>query len=156
MMQRLLIVLTMVLFSGTCLAQDLFFTNIASRNTSPVFLKDPSPGLGTGSAAPRGLRMRNTGRALTICGGALAIGGIIMMNSADELYYTTTSGPSGTVEEGDPKGALGVLMTVAGVGMAVPGIIFWSKGQKKYNRYLEQQRVSFNSTASGLSLRYSF
>jgi hypothetical protein len=156
MMQRLLIVLTMVFFSGTCLAQDLFFTSPGPQNASPVFLKDPSTGLRTASTTPRGLRMRNTGRALTICGGALAIGGIIMMNSADELYYTTTSGPSGTIEEGDPKGALGVLMTVAGVGMAVPGIIFWSKGQKKYNRYLEQQSVSLNSTASGLSLCYSF
>jgi hypothetical protein len=156
MMQRLLIVLAMVFSSGVCLAQDLVFTSVSSQHTSPVFLKDPSPVFGMGSAAPRGLRMRNTGRALTLCGGALAIGGILMMNSADELYYTTTSGPSGVVEEGDPKGALGVLMTVAGVGMTVPGIIFWSKGQKKYNRYLEQQQVSLNSTASGLALRYSF
>jgi hypothetical protein len=155
-MYRSIILLAMVLFSGACLAQGLVFADLSSRPSSPVFLKDTPHDVGPVSA-PRGLRMRNTGRVLTICGGALAIGGIVMMNSADELYYTsTTSSQSGTVEEGDPKGALGVLMTVSGVGMMVPGIIFWSKGQKKYNRYLEQQSVSLKAGASGVSVRYSF
>lgn len=150
-----MILLAMVLFSGTCLAQDLTFTGIAPEQTSPLFLKQ-TQAVQPMAAAPRGLRMRNTGRALTIGGGVLALGGIILMNNADELYYTSTSTSQGVVEEGDPKGALGVLMTVTGVGAMVPGIIFWSKGQKKYNRYLEQQSVSLNAGAKGLSLRYSF
>lgn len=154
-MQRFIILLAMVLISGTCLAQELTLTGVTSEHVSPLFLKQSQPVQGM-VAAPRGLRMRNTGRALTIGGGALALGGIILMNNADELYYSTTSTQQGTVEEGDPKGALGVLMTITGVGAMVPGIIFWSKGQKKYNRYLEQQRVSLNAGARGLSLRYSF
>lgn len=155
MMRYFTILLTMVLISGTCLAQELAFTGNTPEHTSPLFLKPSQPVQGM-VAAPRGLRMRNTGRALTIGGGALALGGIILMNNADELYYTSTSTPQGTVEEGDPKGALGVLMTVTGVGAMIPGVIFWSKGQKKYNRYLEQQSVSLNAGARGLSLRYSF
>lgn len=79
-----------------------------------------------------------------------------MMNNADQLYYTSTQTQYGTVNEGDPKGALGVLMSIGGAGMMVPGIIFWKKGQKKYNRYLERQMVSFNAGSYGFGLCYSF
>jgi hypothetical protein len=154
MMRCSFILLAMVLFSGAGMSQNLVFTNVSSPS-SPALINDIQPGFRMGSA-PMGLRMRNTGRILTICGGALAIAGIIVMNNADELHYTSTSTQYGTVEEGDPKGAIGVLMTVSGGSMMVPGIIFWSKGQKKYNRHLEQQNVSLNAGASGVSIRYSF
>jgi hypothetical protein len=153
-MQRLVLGITMVLCAGLSSAQDLTFSH-TTQVSSPLYLtatREVVPG----KAMPRGLRMRNTGRALTIAGGALAIGGIVMMNNADQLFYRTTSTQNGTVTEGDPKGALGVLMTITGVGMMVPGVIFWSKGQKKYNRYLEQQNASLNLKLSGLSLTYSF
>lgn len=152
-MQRLVLGITMVLCAGLSCAQDLAFSYPA-QTSSPVYLTGAE--VMPGSAMPRGLRMRNTGRTLTILGGALAIGGIVMMNNADQLYYTTTQTQNGTITEGDPKGALGVLMTITGAGMMVPGIIFWSKGQKKYNRYLEQQSATLNIKPLGLSLTYSF
>jgi len=153
-MQRLVLGITMVLCAGLSCAQDLVFSYASQEVSSPLYLTHAE--VMPGSAMPRGLRMRNTGRALTILGAALAIGGIVMMNNADQLYYTTTQTQNGTVTEGDPKGALGVLMTITGAGMAVPGIIFWSKGQKKYNRHLEQQSAALNIKPSGLSLTYSF
>ncbi|MFZ6012017.1 MAG: hypothetical protein ACOYXT_16865 [Bacteroidota bacterium] len=130
----------------------------------PVYYADagtPRPTLKTMYAyaadpKPQGLRMRNTGRTLTICGVGLMLGGIILMNNADQLYYNAYSSSSGNYEEGDPKGALGLMMTIGGAGMTVPGIILWSKGQKKYDRYLEQQSVSFNLKGTGMSLRYRF
>lgn len=146
-----LIVLVILLSSGLVVAQEYTFTS--GENSSRYLVQKSQTGFSTVKLP--GQRMRNAGRALTICGGALAIGGIIMMNNADELYYTSTQSQYGTVNEGDPKGALGVLMTIGGVGMIVPGVILWSKGQKKYNRYLERQGLSLHSRGSGLALRYS-
>lgn len=109
---------------------------------------------------PPGLRMRNAGRTLTIIGGALLVGGIIVFSSADETYYTYNSYNGTTYEEGDPKAALGILMIVGGLGTSIPGVILWTKGAKKYKRYLEQregeQTVSFNMNDNGVSLRYQF
>lgn len=105
---------------------------------------------------PPGLRMRNTGRTLTIIGGVVLVSGIVLAATADELYYETTYSSSGTYSEGDPQGAIGVVMAVAGTGMAIPGIIFWSKGSKRYNKYLEEQRASLSLKGTGLTLRYRF
>jgi hypothetical protein len=104
---------------------------------------------------PPGLRMRNTGRALTIIGGAMLIGGIIVFNNADSDYYNSYSTSAGTNTEADAQAALGVVMITGGVGMTVPGIIFWSKGSKKYKRHLERQ-ASFNINGHGISLSYRF
>lgn len=153
-MKRLLFVGVLLACIAPSVAQQFSFTTLETRESGPVVLKKPAP-VSPAATIP-GMRMRNAGRTLTICGGALFIGGVIMMNNADELYYTTTHTQNGTISEGDPKGALGVLMTVGGIGMVVPGIILWSKGQKKYNRYMERQSVSMRSGSSGLSLRYSF
>jgi hypothetical protein len=153
-MKRLLFVGVMLSCFAPSVAQEFTFTTLQTSESSQVVLKKTAP-VSTMVTIP-GLRMRNAGRTLTICGGVLFIGGVVMMNNADELYYTTTQTQNGTIQEGDPKGALGVLMTVGGIGMAVPGIILWSKGQKKYNRYLERQTVSMNVEGTGLSLRYSF
>lgn len=107
-------------------------------------------------AKPPGLRMRNTGRTLTILGGAMLIGGIIMASSADDLYYNSTYSSSGSYSEGDPQGAVGVLMIAGGVGMAIPGIIFWTKGAKKYRSHLENERASINIKGTHLALLYQF
>lgn len=104
---------------------------------------------------PPGLRMRNTGRVLTIIGGAMLIGGIVVFNNADSDYYNSYTTSSGTYTEGDPQAALGVLMIAGGAGMTVPGIIFWSKGAKKYNRHLERE-AAFNFRGSSISLSYRF
>ncbi|MEO7991095.1 MAG: hypothetical protein ABI663_16215 [Chryseolinea sp.] len=107
---------------------------------------------------PPGLRMRNTGRTLTILGSALFVGGAIIFGSADEKYYNSTTTNYGTTTEGDPKAAVGILMMVGGAGMAVPGIIFWSKGSKKYKSHLESegQAASIQFRSNGLSLHYRF
>lgn len=105
--------------------------------------------------SPPGYRMRNAGRVMTIAGGALLVGGIAVFSSADEKYYTYTSTNNGTVEEGDPKAALGLVMMVAGGGLTIPGIILWSKGAKKYNRYMEKQ-TALNIKGNGISVSYRF
>lgn len=109
---------------------------------------------------PPGLRMRNAGRTLTILGGAMLVGGAIVFGSAEETYYSYGSSNGSTYEEGDPKAAVGVLMMVGGLGMTMPGVILWTKGAKKYKRYIEQhgdeQTVSFNMNGNGVSLRYQF
>jgi hypothetical protein len=106
-------------------------------------------------AYPPGYRMRNTGRTLTLIGGAMLIGGIIVYSNADENYYSTVQTSSGTYTEGDPKAAVGVLMIGGGTGMAVPGIIFWTKGAKTFKRHMEKQ-AAFRFNGNGLSLSYNF
>ncbi|NJM25659.1 MAG: hypothetical protein HC859_09380 [Bacteroidia bacterium] len=95
--------------------------------------------MSTPSNAP-GYRQRNTGRALTIMGGVMLVTGVVLVSTADATYYNTTVTSSGTYEEGDPKGGFGTLMMAGGLGMTIPGIILWSKGSKRYNRYLEKTK----------------
>ena len=68
--------------------------------------------------APPGLRRKKIGTALTIGGAALTIGGIAMVASADAFYYNYSTGSNGSYEEGDPKGAVGILMIAGGVGIS--------------------------------------
>ena len=103
---------------------------------------------------PPGFRMRNVGRTLTVIGGAMLIGGIIVFNNADRNYNTYQTS-TGTYNEGDPQAALGALMIVGGTGMVIPGIILWSKGSKKYNRYLERE-TALSIKGQGISLSYRF
>jgi len=105
-----------------------------------------------------GLRMRNVGRTLTIVGSGLLVGGIIVFASADEKYYTSQQTQYGTQEEGDPKALLGLLMITGGAGMTVPGIILWSKGAKKFNNYIEQDResLSLNLSVTKVGVSYHF
>jgi hypothetical protein len=106
-----------------------------------------------------GQRMIRVGKGLTIGGGVLLVGGIILMATADEIYYTQTTGPYGTEEEGDPQGALGLVMAIGGVGMIIPGAIVWSKGKKKYNAYKANQgqaSLSIGVNQNGAGLRFRF
>ena len=105
---------------------------------------------------PPGLRMRNTGRTLTIIGGILFVSGIAMVATADDLYYETTYSSSGTTTEGDPQGAFGVVMIAGGTGMIIPGVIFWNKGSKKYKAHLSEQGASIGVKGTGLALGYRF
>lgn len=122
----------------------------SSTVVSPVRLMQSNP------INPPGLRMRNTGRTLTIIGSVMLVGGVIMAATADELYYETTYNSSGSYSEGDPQGAIGIVMAVAGTGMAIPGIIFWNKGAKRYNQHLAEKRATASIKGAGLSLRYRF
>lgn len=126
----------------------------AQRNVSPIIVNRVER-VTYKISRPPGLRMRNTGRTLTLIGGAMLIGGIVVFNNADDDYYNSYTTSNGTYTEGDTQAALGVLMIMGGAGMTVPGIIFWSKGSKKYNRYLERE-AAFNINQNGLSLSYRF
>ena len=117
---------------------------------SPLLLKPLQP-VPYKVSYPPGYRMRNTGRTLTIIGGAMLIGGIIVYNNADLVYdyYTQTD------YKEQQQAALGVFMIMSGTGMTVPGIILWSKGSKKYKRHLERE-AAFNFQGSGVSVSYRF
>lgn len=104
---------------------------------------------------PPGYRMRNAGRTMTIIGVPLFIAGLIVFNNADENYYNSVTTSSGTYTEGDPQAALGILMSVAGAGLTIPGAILWSKGSKKYKRYLERESA-LKLNGRGLTLSYRF
>ena len=108
---------------------------------------------------PPGFRMMKVGKGLTLGGGVLLVAGIALMASADEKYYTSTTTPYGTEEEGDPKFAFGVLAAVSGVGMIIPGAILWSKGSKKFKAYQTQNpgaNLSLGINNNGIGLRFRF
>ena len=88
---------------------------------------------------PPGYRMKNVGGTLTLAGSFLVIGGLIFYSGSDK---TATNYGNKVI---DPEAILGTYMIVGGVGMIVPGVIFWAKGTKKYKRFLAEEA---NSTAS--------
>lgn len=138
---------TSVLVQGQHYASSVYSS---AAVVSPVRLMQSNP------INPPGLRMRNTGRTLTILGSVMLVGGVIMAATADDLYYETTYNSSGSYSEGDPQGAIGIVMAVAGTGMTIPGIIFWNKGSKRYNKYLSEKGASASINGSTFSLRYKF
>jgi hypothetical protein len=137
-------------------AHGQFITNVGATgvdqaNASPIVIKRVAYKI----AYPPGYKMRNAGRTMTIIGVPLFIGGLIVFNNADENYYNSVTTSSGTYTEGDPQAAVGLLMTVAGAGLTVPGVILWSKGAKKYKRHMERE-TAFKFNGSALSLIYRF
>lgn len=105
-----------------------------------------------------GQRMIRVGKTLTFTGIILVAGGVILMSTADALYYrASTSSYGGSQEEGDIKGALGVALTTGGVGMIIPGAIVWSKGKKKYAAYQATgASLSLGINNNGAGLRFNF
>lgn len=136
---------------------DTIFAVAEQNAVSPLVL---SPAVDFVNPIPGpGLRMKKTGTTLTVAGAVLLIGGIALVSSADEIYYTQTTTQYGTYQEGDPKGAIGFVMLVGGAGMSVTGIILWSKGAKKYRRHLEMQENAKAVVAMGgrgVSIGYRF
>jgi len=132
--------------AGTSELSQSYFSPIVVNDVQRVAYK---------IAYPPGYRMRNTGRMLTLIGVPLFIGGIIVLNNADESYYNSVTTSSGTYTEGDPQAAAGILMIGVGAGLTVPGVIFWTKGAKKYKRHMERE-AAFNFSGKGLSLSYRF
>src|SRR6186713_1137357 len=84
-------------------------SEIAQGNLSPIVINDVQR-VAYKIAYPPGYRMRNTGRVMTIIGAPLFIGGLIVLNNADEMYYNAVTTSSGTYSEGDPQAAVGALM----------------------------------------------
>lgn len=136
------------------------YTPATESPVSPIII---NPGVRGNYELPRvpGMRMRNAGRTMTIIGGALFTTGIVLVSTSDketEYYYNSY----GQIEETvDPKLVLGVVSIMGGVGLMVPGVILWSKGAKKYNRYLEREgarnrTARVNIRGNGMALTYSF
>jgi hypothetical protein len=123
------------------------------RLESPLLVKHLQP-VPYKVSYPPGYRMRNAGRTLTIIGGAMLIGGIIVYDNADPYYDYNSQGTTYYTKE-EQQAALGVLMIMGGTGMTIPGIILWSKGGKKYKRHLERE-AAFNFQGTGVSLSYRF
>jgi hypothetical protein len=103
---------------------------------------------------PRGLRQRNIGRALTIGGVGLGFAGVLVFTDARK--GSVIANGQVTQEPETAKMLAGIYLIEGGLGMVIPGVILWKKGQKKYNRYVEEQSVSFHSTGSSFALRYRF
>lgn len=102
---------------------------------------------------PPGLKMKKIGTTLTIGGSIFFVAGALLLSQADAYYYNSTTTNGTTTTSGDPKGGFGVVMVAAGLGMMIPGIIFWSKGAKKYNAYKQQQNLSLRIKGDRLSLQ---
>jgi hypothetical protein len=99
-----------------------------------------------------GYRMRNTGRALTISGLTMLTGGLILMNSGGPR----STHPNVVPDDDAWRRSLGFTIAYSGVGMAVPGIILWKKGSRKYKRSLEREQYSIETDGASIALRYSF
>jgi hypothetical protein len=137
---------------------NVYAQEVASMNASPLLNTKfwNNPEFTQDVVNPPGYRMMKVGRGLTIGGGILLVSGIVLMSTADESYYTSTTTPYGT-EEGDPQYAFGVLAVVGGVGMMIPGAIFWSKGSKKFNAYKRSQTsLSLGINNNGVGFRFQF
>jgi hypothetical protein len=123
-----------------------FLSNDMSFSTRPaISFKD---------VKPRGLRQRNIGRALTIGGVAMGFAGVLVFTDARKGRVIANG--QVTQEPEEAKMLAGIYLVEGGIGMLIPGIILWKRGQKKYNRYLEEQSVSFHSTGNSFALRYRF
>lgn len=127
--------------------------------TSPVFKTDHRYLItDTEPANTPGLRKKKMGATMTIIGSVLLVTGVALVASADELYYSSNTTNGNTVEEGDPKGAIGVLLIAGGLGLTIPGIIIGTKGKKQYDRYKrsQQKTVSLNLRTNTAGLVYRF
>lgn len=151
-MKKLLIIVVVLSVCLNAKAQFASSAKIDKKQTaylSPVFINQSNSS--ENSQAP-GLTMKNTGIALTIIGGILVTVGVGVLASTDQTTTTTTY--NGTIEDEGP--ALGEIMIAGGVGMMVPGIILWSKGNNKYKDYQEEQNASINLKGAGISLKLRF
>jgi hypothetical protein len=151
-------VLALALCGWGLSAHGQFVSNIGTSEpiqaySSPIVVNDIKR-VAYKVAYPPGYRMRNTGRLLTLIGVPLFIGGIIVFENAEDNYYSSLTSTGATYYE-EEEAAAGALMTVAGAGLAIPGIIFWTKGAKKYKRHLERE-AAFYFNGKGLSLSYRF
>ena len=150
-MRKVVFLLMMAGIFTEAIGQDLYAS--AGYPQSPVFTSSGIDSNFDNVVLPPGYRMKRVGSTLTVAGAALFLGGVIMISDADKnTYYNSSTG----LYESDPKLTLGVLMVTGGVGMMVPGIIFWSKGAKRYNRYLENLQGTINTNGAGVTINFKF
>jgi hypothetical protein len=147
---RLILIISVILSSLPSFAQ--FNSTIVysdQQATSLVFVPSPIK-----SRPVPGIRMKNVGTALTVSGVFLLITGVAILSSVKTSPVTPS--PNGTQQQqpgSDPKLLLGSTLAVGGIGLAIPGIILWAKGSKKYNRgHRGRSQINFNG--NGMSLSY--
>ncbi len=152
-MRRTLFLLFFVVISSEIRSQELFVSAERHYTQSLVFKTTLNSPKFDNVVLPPGFKMRRVGSTLTVAGAALFLGGIIVISGADKTsYYNSSTG----LYDYDPQLGLGALMITGGVGMMVPGIIFWTKGAKKYNRYLENLEGSVTTNGTGLAINIKF
>ncbi len=105
---------------------------------------------------PPGKKMMGVGKGLTFGGIGLLGLGVMLLSTADYSAFDTNTNPGYYNSEPDMQITLGATAVVGGIGMIIPGIIFWSKGSKKYKVYQLQQSGSINFAPNEVSLRYRF
>jgi hypothetical protein len=151
-MKYLAVLLAMVLVSVATCAQSLILVNNQVSGLSPFRSISLNKPLDLDERPP-GLRQRNIGRTMAIGGAVLGFAGILIYSDARSGRVIAQGSVTQTPEEN--KMLAGILMIEGGIGLLIPGVIIWKKGQKKYSRYLERQTVSLSAAGPGLTLRYS-
>jgi len=134
----------------------------AQTSVSPMYRQVYSAPMHITKFVIPGEKKKKIGSTMTVLGGALIVGGIAVYASSDPNYERTTyNSTTGAYETQtiDPKRVLGVFMMVAGTGVAVPGVLLWTKGARQYNRYMAEQgqtSLRFGIGNHGAGLAYSF
>jgi hypothetical protein len=112
------------------------------QTVSPLYRQDYAAPMHITRFSIPGEKKKKVGSVMTVLGGALFVGGIAVYASGDPNYenttYNQTTGQYETTTV-DPKRVLGVLMCMAGAGVAIPGVIIWTKGIRQYNQYMREQ-----------------
>ena len=151
-------VIVLLSICATGHAQYYAALGAAEENTAVVspIVQKKAQRIAYEATTPPGLRMRKVGMIMTMCGGGMILAGAIIYSNADPnagAVHTSTNGTMYT--DGEVQQELGLLCVGAGIGLTVPGVILWTKGTKKFNRYLETQ-TAFNFTRNGAGLTYRF
>lgn len=103
-------------------------------------------------------KMKNTGRALTVVGGAVWIYGIVTLVKSANAQYNNGGTPTSSSNKDAQNGSLAYLAGTAGLGAGIPLWIIGANNQKKYENKLQNLSIRFdvNPQNKGLTLTYRF
>ncbi len=104
----LLLLMCAVVSSNAQLLASTKANAVTMSQESPLLVKHVQP-VPYKVSMPPGLKMRNVGRTLTIIGGAMLIGGIIVYDNADPYYDYSSQGNTYYTKE-EQQAALGWLV----------------------------------------------
>jgi len=105
-------------------------------------------------------KMKSTGAALLVLGGAATVGGILLVSSASWETQTTEDGQTNATTQ-DASGGLGMLLLVGSLPLTIGGGIFTSIGSSKERqnkRLLNSLSFSpiIERKKTGMSIAYRF
>ncbi len=133
----------------------LAFNTADASNTNSVFKRNLPGVIKDVKVVPPGFRMLKVGRPLTFFGGLIIVTGAFVNSIADkDGQYDPYTGTTTR----DVKSVLGPVLIIAGAGMAIPGVVLWANGSKKYKNYLNSKKAttSIQFQGNGLSMKYRF